>query len=520
MKTAVTYLRVSSVEQVGNTSLDDQDSCTRTFISMHGWKLLRVFREEGKSAKDGERPEFKALQRFCRDNRVDYVVALDTSRFSRNLDVFTTVRKSLESSGTRLAFVFGVAGDNAEARFATNVAAAAAEYDNAQRATKSKRGTDAVRRAGGWTTRPPKGYILSRAGRLPTLIPSPDAEAVRRAFAAVAMGKKNVREAGRDIGISKGEEFFVRPVFAGYQEIDGELVRGSWPGIVPLATWYRVQERMKHRQHNKRTDFFLRGHLVCECGRMLTASYSQGRHARYGYYHCMGCKARHPARKLEDAYREWVASIAAENSGPVAEIKKQIVSKLKDLVAEAEESKAKAAAESARISRRISALVDLHLDGAITRDEYDAKRAALLAQRADLQQEILLGPLSGGEYLELLDDATRVLADFPQFLGVAGHADMMNVAKMICGSKVSVSRAGEFSNRENDCLYWLLSHSDTPVQSLARLTGDKSNQNFALAVSETVKDPKTLKSIAYRLKLARAILTSVLDADSQKEAIK
>ncbi len=55
---------------------------------------------------------------------------------------------------------------------------------------------------------------------------------------------------------------------------------------------------------------------------------------------------------------------------------------------------------------------------------------------------------------------------------------------------------------------------------LALLTGDKSNQNIYLAASMAVKDPKTLKSIAYRLKLARAILTSVLDADSQKEAIK
>lgn len=503
MTTAVTYLRVSSLEQVGNTSLDDQDSCTRTFCTMHGWKLLRVFREEGKSAKDGDRPQFKALQRFCQSNRVDYVVALDTSRFSRNLDVFTSVRRELESYGTRLAFVFGVAGDSAEARFATNVAAAAAEYDNAQRATKSKRGTEAVIRSGGWTTRAPKGYVPVRDGRLPSLAPSSDADAVRRAFEDVAAGRKTIQQAAASIGIAKPSEFFVRPVFAGYNLVDGELKKGIWPPIVPLNLWFRVQERLKHRAHNKQTDFWLRGYLKCKCGRFLTASYSKGRHARYGYYHCVGCKARYPARKLEDAYREWLDELGRQHAPALAEIKKRMVSRIKDMVAAAEEVKAKAAAESERISKRLSALVDLRLDGGISSEEYDNKRAQMIARRTELQQDMLVGGMSGGEWLELLDDATRVLADFTKFLGTAGHGDLMVVARALTGSNVTVAPPGIFSNRENDGLYWLESQLNTPVRSLAPPTDDLWNRE---GMSENV-----VRTIAYRVRLARAILENTLE---------
>jgi site-specific DNA recombinase len=53
--------------------------------------------------------------------------------------------------------------------------------------------------------------------------------------------------------------------------------------------------------------FPLRGFLTCpNCGRRLTGSISQGRNAKYRYYHCYSpkCKLRLKAEELEKGYEK------------------------------------------------------------------------------------------------------------------------------------------------------------------------------------------------------------------------
>ena len=64
-----------------------------------------------------------------------------------------------------------------------------------------------------------------------------------------------------------------------------------------------------------------------------------------------------------------------------------------------------------------------------------------------------------------------------------------------------------YSNRENNSLYWLESHLNTPVRSLAPPTGDLSNQRWGM--SENV-----IRTIAYRIRLARAILENTLEREA------
>lgn len=497
MTTAVTYLRVSSADQVQNTSLDDQDERTKQHIASKGWHHLATFREEGKSAKNGDRPQLQAMLRFCTEQEVDYVVALDMSRLSRDTETFLHIRKALSAIGTKLSFLAYDPGDSPEGIFIATVSAAASELENRLRGLKAKNGMLATRKAGGWTTFAPKGYKCCRRGRLPSLEPSDESLAVAAAFEDVADGKKTVYEAGRDLGVAKPDAFFRRAVFAGYNEIEGELVKGSWPGIVPLAVWYRVQDCMKHRTHVKQTDFFLRGHLQCECGQMLTASYSKGRSRKYGYYHCRKCGARHPARELEDRYRAWLESLAAANADDLAEIKKRSVSGFTELMQQSECERAALAAEETKINRRLSALVDLKIDGGISDEEYDAKRSELVQRRFALQREMAQETISNNEYLTLLENAEYILANFTQFLGTAGNGDLMILAKALVGSTVCLSGSGKLSNRENDGLYWLKSLFDPPNDGMATPMGGVSN----LAAGGIIQT---------RLKIARAILEDVL----------
>lgn len=504
MTTAVTYCRVSSDKQVDNTSLDDQDARTKKHISDKGWTLVRAFREEGKSAKTDDRPQLKALLQFCQENEVDYVVALDMTRLSRNTEAFLRIRRTLAAVGTKLSFTSFDPGDTPEGKFMSVMQAAMAEFDNDQRGLKSKRGMEATQKAGGWVAHAPKGYRPFRRGRLPSLEPSDDAYAVRMAFEAVANGEKTVAEAAKSIGVAKGNAFFSRPVFAGFHEIDGELVKGSWPAIVPIDVWYRAQERVRHWKWNRPepSDFWLRGYLRCACGHMLTASYSKGRSRKYGYYHCAYCKARHPAAALEASFLQWLGQMGAAHREELAYVMEAASARFRAIAEKSNESKKAAAAESARLGKRLDALLDLHLGGGITREEYDAKRAELTAKRLEVQQHVLESGIDEGEAKELLDNGFFILDHLPAFLRLADPACLMTVARDLAGSTIDVDDSGGFSNREKDGLYCYLSPSAPQESNMATLMEAKWNQLG--------------RTIVTRTRIARAICESVLGKESKE----
>ena len=158
MTTAVTYLRVSSDKQVDNTSLDDQHERTKKHIADKGWTLVRTFREEGKSAKDDARPVLKQMLQFCAENEINFVVALDMSRLSRNTEAYLRIRRTLANVGTKLSFTSFDPGDSPEGEFMSTMQAAMAEFDNRQRGLKSKRGMEATQKQGGWVAHAPRGY--------------------------------------------------------------------------------------------------------------------------------------------------------------------------------------------------------------------------------------------------------------------------------------------------------------------------------------------------------------------------
>ncbi|MBI2859184.1 MAG: recombinase family protein [Chloroflexi bacterium] len=87
---AVAYLRVSSASQVDGHSLDAQDRLFRELCKNRGWEVVRVYREEGKSAHVeaiARRPVFRKLLDDAARGEFDLVVVHTLDRWSRNLKV-------------------------------------------------------------------------------------------------------------------------------------------------------------------------------------------------------------------------------------------------------------------------------------------------------------------------------------------------------------------------------------------------------------------------------------------------
>ncbi len=84
---AVAYLRVSSASQVDGHSLDAQERLFRELCKNRDWEVIRVYREEGRSAHSEsikKRPVIQQLLTDASSGRFDTVVVHTLDRWSRN----------------------------------------------------------------------------------------------------------------------------------------------------------------------------------------------------------------------------------------------------------------------------------------------------------------------------------------------------------------------------------------------------------------------------------------------------
>ena len=60
-KRCIIYVRVSTEEQVKGYSLDAQEETDTDFAVSQGYKVVKIFREEGLSAKNLNRPKHQEM---------------------------------------------------------------------------------------------------------------------------------------------------------------------------------------------------------------------------------------------------------------------------------------------------------------------------------------------------------------------------------------------------------------------------------------------------------------------------
>src|SRR5829696_4725644 len=96
---AALYERVSSEEQVEGYSLDAQDRAGQLYCAAHGFEVVQVYRDEGRSARSDDlakRPAFQQMLVDAEAGLIDVVVVHKLDRFARNLRVTLETLERLE----------------------------------------------------------------------------------------------------------------------------------------------------------------------------------------------------------------------------------------------------------------------------------------------------------------------------------------------------------------------------------------------------------------------------------------
>lgn len=329
---AVSYLRVSTVEQAKHGySLDSQDKSNRDFAIAHGYDIVRVFREEGESAKSTDRTELQKLLPFASDrkNKIQAVIVWKFDRLARNLFDQLRLMRDLALCGISVLSVNETNEDTPEGRLSRNMFGAFAQFENEDRARKTVINMKAAVKTGRWLWRPPIGYKreIGPTGKT-ILVPSNKAPLIEKAFEMALSGqyrKSEISEYLKLHGLPEASDKLTHRILS--NPLYCSIIRVPWfpddiqachEPIIPLECFEKVQIVLAGgnpaaTRKTNHPEFPLRRFVRCEqCNTPMTGGFCRGRHGgKYPYYFCRtrGCSLTISKAQLEDRFMNYLNEI-------------------------------------------------------------------------------------------------------------------------------------------------------------------------------------------------------------------
>ncbi len=388
MSSGIVYVRVSDERQVENLSLGTQEKACREWCERNGVEILRVFREEGASAKSTDRPVFRAAIEFALTAKPDFFVVYNVSRFARNRVDYVTTSAALKRAGTTIRSATEPIADDALGQLVEDVLASIAAFDNRAKSERTRAGMKAKISAGGWPWQPPVGYLRG-------MKPDPaTAPLVAKAFDLAASGDFTGPELlgrllalglrGRRGGPFPKQTLFAllrNPLYAGIvraRSWGGPDVEATFEPIVTKETFFRVQTvltesgRTVGARRRSNPDFPLRRFAVCSSHRRpLLGAWARSKTGRlFGYYRCPVAGCVNVSKPVAEARFEEILAGFSFRPGLLRLFREIVVDEYRREHADADarrETKAKAE-EAARAKRK--RLDSLLVDGVLGPEAY------------------------------------------------------------------------------------------------------------------------------------------------------
>jgi len=454
-KKAIIYTRVSTDEQaIRGYSLRDQYEKLKAYCNLHEIEVIAHYQDDH-SAKSFERPEFKKLLEFIKQNKgkVDLLLFIKWDRFSRNATESYEMLRILKKLNVEAqAMEQPLNLDIPENKMMLAIFLASPEVENDRRSLNTISGMRRSIKEGRWSGRAPKGYDNKRdENNRPIIVPNKDAIFVRKAFEMMETGLLPIETARKKLqkeGFSCSKSFFYdllkNAAYVGkikLRAIKGEpesLIQGIHLPIVSTETFDAVQNilsgrkaKSKPRNFGKKSDLPLRGFLICpRCGKLLTGSASKGNGGKYYYYHCsQGCQERIRATQANVRFIELL-----DHLKPREEVKPLYESILKDLLIDCESGRKEdlksVDSEIKKINGRLENLQDRLADNQIGINDYNSVKQRYESQLKEYAEKKKNTVFVSKDVYDQLIFSFSFLKDLPYFYSEAS----LDVQQRIIGS--------------------------------------------------------------------------------------
>lgn len=421
-----------------------KDTCARNGI------VDPLIFEERRSAKTPGRPEFNKLLSLIQKGEVNAVICWTADRLSRNSLDGGRILYALESGKlTSIITSTRTYAGQADEHFILHLELGLSAKFSKDLSKNTQRGMEEKWRRGEWTGFAPLGYLNRRDERNHGMIVVDGRAApyVRKLFELAATGnysllrlarladkewrlnfirRPRANSRRRGIPLNTIHRILRNPFYVGMMRIKGRLIPGTHQPLINTVVFDRVQDVLAGRaiaaERPQTRSFPYSGLIRCGgCGRRLSAYMKTKPSGRvYTYYICSN---RSKKRCSEPQMVEHEFTTAIEDALAhvilTPEDKENCLRIVGEIsaarLATAGEEKNRLIAEIAGFDRQSKRLLDLLLEGAVSQDDYNYKRAELGEQLAAAQMKLGVFNEDLRQRLEL---ARRFFSELPEAISV------------------------------------------------------------------------------------------------------
>jgi len=314
-KKALIYCRVSTEEQAKEGySLNAQENFCRKFAENNEYYIDGIYRDEGKTATNLNRPALQDLLAKCQqDKSIDAVIFQDTDRLARNTQDHHTIRNILKKANVkRISVSQPMIDDSAEGNMIDTILASVNQFQSDINGRKTKKGLQEKFNSGWLPYLAPIGYVNTEKEDNHKIV-TPDPEKwhlVKKGLKMYLTGnysaleisdvlyKKGLKSrTGKKIPNSVMIDSLKNPFYAGIMRWDGQEKKGKHKPMITEKEHKQILTIMDaHNQHacrRRKHNFLLRGFVFCDiCGQRYTAEKHRiGKNP--DYYHCSAKTKKH-----------------------------------------------------------------------------------------------------------------------------------------------------------------------------------------------------------------------------------
>lgn len=449
------YARKSSEDEEHQIlSIEAQLTEVREYAKKESVEVAKEFLEN-KSAKVPGRPVFNAMIEEIEKGAADGLIAWHPDRLARNSIDGGRIIYLLDTGKLKaLKFPTFWFDNTPQGKFMLNIAFGQSKYYVDNLSENVLRGLRQKVRRGEWPGKAPVGYL--NEPKLRTIIVDPArAECVIRLFEAYASGKYSLPEIherallwglttnAHNMPVSRHtvRAFLANSFYAGSFVFLGEMHEGAHKPLISWELFDRVQAviRSAVRGFGPRHLFpFIRFMRCGECGAAVTAQRAKG-HTYYRCTHQKGpCTQKHYLR--EEALAEQLRPTVEKVVLP-ADWFETMFSLLAD-ARRAEDETVSMAIKQAQdqlvaLQMKLDRLMDLFLEGAVSRDEFNEYKQKWIPQKQEIKTRIVSFQNRRNPPLDTLDEFLNTARGAAAVAKTDNLADIRIFHQKI-GSKVQI----------------------------------------------------------------------------------
>lgn len=306
-------------------SLDEQEDRLQKLCEFKGYKIYKIYREEGVSAKDTNRPKFQEMIEDMKSGKINKIIVYKLDRLTRSIRDLETICTMLEEYNCSLESVAEeINTETANGKFFIRMLTILAQLEIERTSERTKFGLIGAAKKGHLSGKPPLGFTKEKDSK-ELIIDEVKADVVRRIFKLYLDGSSvcsicklfNEEEVlNRKWATTTVDKILSNQLYIGNMEFgkrtngDNQIFEDVVPAIIDKTTFECVQKRKEKNLknfHRKIVYIFMQKIRCPKCNKIMGGSSSTSRDkTKHAYYKCANCNTRINEKKIEKSLMKFL----------------------------------------------------------------------------------------------------------------------------------------------------------------------------------------------------------------------